>query len=336
MLILILKGFLLFFLGMSTLAVILFFIYRSPEIELADLEPDFFTAESAYTQVGDSKIHYRLRGEGPVMLLIHGSFSSLHTWQMWEDGLSQDFTTLSVDLPGHGLTGPNEEGIYTSAYYAVLLWQLLDQLEIDTAILAGNSLGGRVAYEMALEHPERTQALILVNAAGAKRVVASDSIPRKTVATTSNNRSNRISIFKLLETPVVGSMITQLTPKFLFERNLQEVFYDSDKVTDQLVDRYYRLICRAGNRQATLDRLGQSSPLRFDELSSLEKPTLILWGKQDRWIPVYNANYFHAQLPSSELAIVDQLGHVPMEEDAARSLEPVIDFLMPLKGALSK
>lgn len=134
--------------------IILLSFYKS-DIPESENHEKYFTETSHYITIDNSKIHIRKMGQGFPVLLIHGSFSSLHTWEVWQKNLSNDFTTISIDLPGHGLTGPNPQAKYDTDYYASLLWKLVQKLNYDTIAIAGNSMGGQVAYKMALQNQEK-------------------------------------------------------------------------------------------------------------------------------------------------------------------------------------
>jgi len=293
------------------------FSYRS-DISNEELEKKYFTPESKYIEIADARLHIRKRGTGPALFLVHGSFASLHTWQDWEDELSKSFTTISMDLPGHGLTGPNQSENYTTDYYADLIVALADTLHIDSFYVAGNSLGGNVAWKMALTNPERIRKLILIDASGFWQPVSE---------TEASKPSKRPWIFNLLSNPIVSKIFTKITPRFLFKLNMKQVYGNPDLVTEQHIDRYYNLMLREGNREATLKRLKQPGEDLQDSISKISMPVLILWGKKDTWIPVENAYLFQHAIKNSQLVIFDDAGHVPMEEIPGESLQPALDFL---------
>lgn len=297
--------------------VTVFAAFYRADIPAQELEQKYLTAESSFLQMQDCRLHYKLRGTGPVVLLIHGNFSSLQTWHDWENILSTSFTTLSVDLPGHGLTGPNHTGNYTPDYYAHLLLALTDSLGIDSLAIAGNSLGGAVAWRMALDAPHKVQRLILVDPAGFKKTTDTDTIPTKTPF-----------LFKLTRWPLVSNALAYSTPKFLFEYNIRQVYADPSKIKNGVVERYYELMLRQGNRKATLQRMQQKALPRFQELSHVSQPTLILWGIQDRWIPVEQAYAFRDKIKHAELILYPEAGHVPMEEIPEKTAQDALDFLL--------
>lgn len=290
--------------------------FYTPDLSADEIEKKYITKESFFIQMQDCRLHYRMRGEGPVILLIHGSFASLNTWNDWEEVLSKTYTTLSVDLPGHGLTGPNRNGDYSLDYYSKLLLQLSDSLGIDSLAVAGNSLGGGVAWRMALDAPKKVNKLILIDPQGFNKNIEVDTIPTKTPL-----------IFKLRNSPLLGNALVNFTPKFLFEYNIKQVYGDSKNIKEGVIDRYIELMLREGNRKATIQRIKKKPQPRFDELSNINKPTLILWGIKDKWIPVEQAYAFKDKLEHAELILYPKLGHIPMEEGAEETLKDALNFL---------
>jgi pimeloyl-ACP methyl ester carboxylesterase len=285
-------------------------LYRS-EISPQKLEARYFTGESEYVQVEDARMHIRVKGSGTPVFLIHGSFSSLHTWEPWEDSLSRYFTTVSMDLPGHGLTGPNPSERYSMDDYARLLFALADSLKMKSFYVAGNSMGGGVCWKMALQQPDRVLGMILVDAVGAQRF----------------SGGKKPFIFRLLESPGTAKALSRLTPRFFFRMNMEQVFHDPEKITPELVDRYYFLMRREGNREATVKRLSQKGEDNGDRIGGISCPTLIIWGREDAWIPVKTGEELHRKIQGSELIIFEGAGHVPMEEIPEPTVKEALRFL---------
>jgi pimeloyl-ACP methyl ester carboxylesterase len=300
-------------------AVIIIFLainYRS-EIPASELEPDYFTAESSYLPVDDANLHVRMRGKGEPILLIHGSFSSLHTWEAFENELlKHTFRTISVDLPGHGLTGPNQNQNYSTDYYAQLIFSLADSLGLDSFSVVGNSMGGNVAMKMALLNSQRIKSLILIDAAAFSHI----SEPEK-------NSNDTPFIFRMLQIKPVAALLTRITPRFLFKMNLKEVYGNQEMFTDKELDRYYYLLRRAGNRAATLKRLQYPGSDIQNRLQDINTPTLILWGEKDRWIPLPQAYQLHQAIDGSKLIVFTNAGHIPMEEMPQATADSAISFL---------
>ncbi len=305
-----------FFLGTIALLVILGVIWYQSDIPVQDLEPKYFTAESRYLIVGEDKIHVREMGSGTPLFLLHGSFASLHTWAGWQNELSSNFKTISLDFPGHGLTGPSATLSYTTEDFGKLVLQVAEHLQVDTFYVAGNSMGGQVAWQLALRYPHRVKKLILVDAAGFWKLPG-----------TGEKKQSRPFIFRMLQNEAVASAMIKITPKFLFRFNLKQVYGNPDKVKEEDVDRFYDLMMRTGNRAATMARLRQRGKDLQDSIQLIQTPTLILWGEKDAWISVANAYRFHEAIKGSALHIFPGAGHVPMEEIPYESVKVALDFL---------
>jgi pimeloyl-ACP methyl ester carboxylesterase len=237
------------------------------DIPHAELLPRYGGGASRFVGVEGVTVHYRDEGSGPPLVLVHGTSSSLHTWDGWVARLSSRRRIVRLDLPGFGLSGTAPDRDYSAVRYARVVGALMSQLGIDRADVAGNSLGGRVALTLALEHPERVRSLVLVDAAG----LSGQKPP---------------AIFGVARTPVLGRALRWLTPRAIVRRNVEEVYGDGSRVTEALVDRYYELTRHEGNREALLDRLtGPADPPLDDRLAEVRVPVLLEWGGHDRWIP---------------------------------------------------
>ncbi|MDO9552858.1 alpha/beta fold hydrolase [Rhodonellum sp.] len=302
-----------------TLLVILTLIgsYRkdiSPEI----LVEKYADQNSFFLKVNGLNVHVKIKGEGEPIFLIHGSFSSLHTWEAWEKELSPYFMTISMDLPGHGLTGPDPGKGYGISDYSALVFGIADQLDLDEFHVAGNSMGGGVALKMASDHPERILSLNLIDA----------SFQAKQRNSGSQKPSGNLisSITKLAQNPIFSNLLLKCTPKFIFRMNMEQVFFDQAKIKEESVTRYYELIRREGNRQATIDRLTTRKSYEID-FERLKMPVLIMWGKEDRWIPLERGKQLAADIPGAKLKVFEQAGHVPMEEIPTETVREYLSFL---------
>lgn len=244
-----------------------------------------------------------------TIVLLHGTSASLHTWEGWSKALSEQYCVVSMDLPGFGLTGPyvDERTHYSYENYATFVIQVLNHLKLDRVTLAGNSLGGKVAWRTAALYPEHISRLILVDAVGYS------SMPK------------HVPIgFKLAEYSVMSPILNRILPRSVVEKSVLSVYADDSKVNDALVDRYYELTLRQGNRQALSRRLNETDDDSDQaQIKQLDIPTLILWGAKDALIPVGNAMLFHRDIRNSQLKIFDNLGHVLHEEDPLATIEVV-------------
>ncbi len=265
-----------------------------------------------------------LRDEGPrddplPLVLIHGTSASLHTWEGWVAALKGQRRIISFDLPGFGLTGPftgqYSPGDYRGDTYARFVLDLLDALQVPRAVVGGNSLGGEIAWRLAVMAPERVAALVLVDAAGP--VFTPESVPLG---------------FAVARLPVVNRIAEWVLPRSVVAQSLTSVYGDPARVTPELVDRHFELTLREGNRRALGQRMQQwVMGEGAEQIARVKQPTLILWGGRDRLIPPAVGQWLQQQIAGSRLVVFDDLGHVPHEENPARTVAPVKDFLLALK-----
>ena len=295
---------------------------RAPDRPVETLVARWALPPSDFIEVRGQVVH--LRDEGPrddplPLVLIHGTSASLHTWEGWVAALKGQRRVISFDLPGFGLTGPfageYSPDDYHGDTYARFVLDVLDTLQVQRAVVGGNSLGGEVAWRMAVMTPERVAALVLVDAAGP--AFTPESVPLG---------------FAVARLPVVNRIAEWVLPRSVVAQSLTSVYGDPARVTPELVDRYFELTLREGNRRALSQRmrthvLGEGA----EHIARVTQPTLILWGGRDRLIPPSVAQVFKQGIAGSRLIVFDDLGHVPHEEDPARTVAPVKGFLLALK-----
>ena len=286
----------------------------APDRPLDELTARWAPPPSQFVEIDGMSVHLRDQGrrdDPEPILLLHGTSASLHTWEGWVKELARQRRVISLDLPGFGLTGPFPGGNYRVEHYTHFLLALLDHLRVNRVVLVGNSFGGQLAWRFALAHPERSARLVLVDAAGYPR--NAESVPIG---------------FRLAGIPALAPLMGRLLPRSMIESSVRNVYGDPDKVDDGLVERYYQLTLRAGNRQALRQRFAQAPSGELHErIGELELPTLIIWGGRDRLIPVSNAERFAADIEGSQLVLFEALGHVPQEEEPQRTVAVLISFL---------
>ena len=300
-----------------------YFWLKRPDIPYATLETQYANGASQYVDLpGGIHMHYRDQGQGPTLLLIHGFSASLHTWQPWVDRLAtgdqriNDYRVITIDLPGHGLTRAPAGYQPSIENYVAAVQAFVEARGLTQFGLAGNSMGGNVAWEYALAHPEHVQALILVDAGGWP-----DNRPEA-------NRET--PIFKLMRNPTLGPILLQLDATNLVRQGLRSAFYDPALVTDIMVSRYTRLGRAPGHRQILL-QIQQGFRARNvatpERLAGLHMPVLIMTGDTDRLIPPEHAQQFHDAIPGSQLITFEHCGHIPQEEKPDESAMAVHEFM---------
>ncbi|HSP25946.1 MAG TPA: alpha/beta fold hydrolase, partial [Saliniramus sp.] len=209
--------------------------YRS-DIPTAEVERAYGLPHAKSIEVDGVAIHYTDMGEGPVVVLIHGSGADIGAWQALSAALADEgYRVLAPDLPGSGLSGMAADGEYTAISGAAFLRAFLDRLGIAQASVVGHSTGGQIAWRAALDEVSPVERLILV-------------------ATTGHPHPSPIT-WKLAQVPVLGEVMRQVTPRFVVRMNLEDAFHDDSKITDELVERYYTMIRREGAREALLARM---------------------------------------------------------------------------------
>jgi pimeloyl-ACP methyl ester carboxylesterase len=301
--------------AVAVLMVVTVAITWAPDRPVSALQARWAPPPSVFLAVAGMRVH--LRDEGPrddptPIVLLHGTSSSLHTWEGWAQALATQRRVIRFDMPGFGLTGPSPDGDYRIAGYVRFVAAVLDELGVRRCVLVGNSFGGRVAWETALALPARVERLILVDAAGYPRT-SSASVPIG---------------FRLAQMPVLNRLMEVTLPRHVVEASVRNVYGDPSKVTPELVDRYFDLTLRAGNRHALAERFKQAPPgAGTDHIRELKLPTLIVWGGRDRLTPPENAERFHHDIAGSQVVMFDDLGHVPHEEDPARTVAVAKQFL---------
>lgn len=300
------------YIGLCLLAFISILLVTTfhSDIPIEELKEKYANEQSQFIDINGLEVHYRIEGQGPDLVLIHGTAASLHTWDAWTEILKDHFRIIRFDLPAFGLTGPSAERDYSIQAYSDFVHDFTEALELDTFSIAGNSLGGGIAWAFAAEHPEKVEKLVLIDATG---------IP---------DDKGDPPVFKMARNPILGTLFEFFTPKSFIKKNMKEVYFDDSKVDEELVTRYHEMALREGNRIAFRDRAHVVNPDRTADLAKIRAYTLIIWGEDDQWIPVSSAYVFQEKIQEAELAIMEEMGHVPMEEDPETSAAIAQEFLL--------
>ena len=294
------------------ITIVLLFGYR--DIPIEDLKAKYGQGASSFISVDGMDVHFRDEGDEndtiPVVL-IHGTGSSLHTFDQWTHELKDEYRVVRMDLPGYGLTGPFPSRDYSVHAYVQFIEHFLEAMGISKCVIGGNSLGGHISWRFTVKNPQMVNKLILIDATGYPFKAKSEPLA-----------------FSVAKVPVIKNLFTFITPRFIARSSVENIYADKSKVTAELASRYFELTLRPGNRQAFVDRFtAKYDEEAYKQISEISHPTLILWGDKDLLVPVENAARFHQDLPNDTLVILEGTGHVPMEESPARSVEAAISFL---------
>ena len=289
--------------------------FRTPDTDPAAMRAKYGGPPSQYVDLGGGlTVHLRDTGprDGPVLVLIHGSNASLHTWEPWAERLGNRYRVIRFDLPGHGLTGANPTHRYATADFVDVVERVRAKLGLAGFALAGNSMGGGVAWHYALAHPRRVAALILVDSVGQPEP-GSQTPPLA---------------FRIARMPIIRNLATVVTPRSLIADGLPQAYANPKLADDKAIDLYWELLRYPGNREATIERFATpSDPATPALLKRLTMPVLILWGAQDHLIPVSSAQWLHANIRGSKLIVYPETGHIPIEERADQSAADLRAFL---------
>lgn len=309
---------------MALAALTLFLSGCAKDIPYATLKAKYATSASKFQALPDGvTVHYRDQGNaaGPPIVMVHGFSANLDAWEPWVAQLGKDYRIVTLDLPAHGLTTvPAGYAVSTEGQVEVV-YQLTQFLHLDHFALAGNSMGGGMAWRYALVHPDQLSALILVDAAGAPTPVTSG---KKTSA-------GPPLVFKLMSNPLGRAMLRQINPRPLAEKGLKQAYVDQSLVTPALVDRYADLALAPGHRALLL--AGQSqprTPATADTFKAIHTPTLVLHGEADTVIPMAAGKALADAIPGAKLILYPGVGHVPMEQIPDRSAADLRDFMAGL------
>lgn len=294
-------------------ALILFAIFFEKDIPREELKKKYTNSSSQFLPLMGMNVHYRDEGnmnDSIPIVLLHGLSSSLNTWDSLVILMKKDRRVISIDLPAFGLTGPNPQNTYDTEYNVSFLDSFLLKMNIRQCILAGNSRGGGIAWNFAIEHPEKINKLILINSAGYQSKKGKGSIG-----------------FKLASIPVINNLLLYITPRFLIRKSLETIFVDQSKINEELVTRFHDLTICEGNREATLAIFKNRVPLYNEKIKSIHTPTLIIWGENDELISVDDAYLFQKNIKGSKLEILKNTGHTPMEENPIKTAEIINSFI---------
>jgi pimeloyl-ACP methyl ester carboxylesterase len=299
------------------------------DVPAAEIDARYTNASSQFLErPNGARIHYRDEGrrDGPALVLLHGSNASLHTWEPWVAALGDTWRIVTLDLPGHGLTGRVPDDDYSMTAFVATVAAVTDHLGIDTFALGGNSMGGGVTWQFALAHPDRVRAMVLVDAVGLWSWREQAGPPRG---------SGSPLAFRLLGQDWFRGIARNIDPKLLIGQGLRASFYNPELVDDAMITRYYDMAIREGSRSATLARFGsfrRAADAPEPDLGTLTQPTLVLWGEHDSLIPPTVGQRFVEVLPNARLIVYPDAGHIPMEEVPDRSAADVRAFLSALGG----
>jgi pimeloyl-ACP methyl ester carboxylesterase len=289
---------------------------RGPDIPYETLEAKYTNSASHFVDVpGGFHVHYQEEGDpaSPPLVLLHGFGDSYTSWEGWVPDLKAKLHVIALDFPGHGLTRAPEGYQLSGDGLADFVDAFAAQLALPKFAVAGNSMGGGVAWQLAVRHPQRINALILVDAVGFPNEKPPGAVPLA---------------FKILRYPIGRAILRNIDNRPLIDAGLKTDVYDKTLITPALVDRWAEFQRAPGHRAILMS----VNPSAFNQasvamLNEINVPTLILHGEKDVLIEPASARKFAAAIPGAIVLIYRDTGHLPQIEIPQRSAADVAEFL---------
>jgi len=289
---------------------------RAPQIPVEQRYPAGSPFRAQYRVVDGTRLRMIDTGRGTPVVFIHGFGASLYSWRKTlSPVLAAGYRVIAFDNRGFGFSDKPAPGggagggkPYSNAAYARLVVALLDSLGLPSAVLVGHSMGGAIAAEVALAYPARVRGLVLIDAAGFG--------------------VRWPGILRAGRWPGAGGVATALRGRWVTERLLRFMYADPRNVTEQDVDQYYAPVSEPGYGRALRGVLRE---FRFDtlvgRLHSVAAPTLVVWGAEDRLIPVADGMRLAAELPRGAFVVIPRTGHAAADESADEVNGLLVTFL---------
>jgi pimeloyl-ACP methyl ester carboxylesterase len=290
------------------------------DLSAEQVDAQYIRSESSFVDINGNNVHYLIEGNRsrPALVLVHGFTASLHTWDGWAEELKSNYLILRFDVPGFGLTGPMPDAHDFSAdYMCNIVEQLTKSLGITHFSIAGNSMGGYIAWNYAWRFPEKVEHLIVVDPM---------SYPQKLPPE-----------IRAIARPVGGAIAKRVTTENMVSKSVAGAYGDPENIQPGVERRYFDLFMREGNRASAariarkMARLADSGYVNLG-ISEISVPTLVMWGEKDTITPFQLIKYWQRDLPDATYITYPELGHVPMEEDPARTARDLRNYLHRPRG----
>jgi pimeloyl-ACP methyl ester carboxylesterase len=271
---------------------------------------------SRFMDVDGTRIHYRDEGQGPTLVMLHGSRASLHQWDGWIHEFAGRFRTVRLDILGQGLTGPDGRNDYSPQRQLVLLDGLLTRLKVERAVFVGTSGGATLAVRYAAEHPERVEKLVL------------STVPLR-LPSQSNVSGFDAAVFWFYP-KVLGSLGSDL----YWRTFLRSIYGDPAKVTPELVTRYRVLNTLPGQQQRFDARLAGwrahgGANEDFATAAKITVPVLVQWGERGPVLPKDLHCTIASAFSSAPVRVISypELGHKLVMEDPVKTARDALAFI---------
>jgi pimeloyl-ACP methyl ester carboxylesterase len=277
----------------------------------AQVEARWATPPSQFVEIDGVRLHYREEGEGPPVVLLHANYASLFMWEPWAAALKDRYRVIRVDLPAHGLTGPEPSGDYSLQRIQSLFEQFVDARGLERFVVVGTSIGGTVAMRYAADHPERIERLVMISPGSLEARVRGRTTPANV--------------------PKIADVLAWVTPRAFTAYMLRNDYGDPARVTDAVIDEWYAMWMREGNRQAMIDLLRQYVSGGVEaKIRSIRVPVLLIWGEKNKRVPLalaYETRALLGNSPQVQLEVLPGIGHMLVQEAPQQSAAVIRRYL---------
>lgn len=292
---------------------------------------EFARPDSKFLNVNGLNIYTEQRGptDGDAVLLLHGFAGSTFQWRHTLDALADaGYRAVAYDRPGAGLSDKPATFDYSSVGQAVFLLTLMDQLQIERAVLVGHSQGGRVLAEFAIRYPERISQLVVV--AGAIIETEQQAIEIPGFA----NDALRLPLSAEPFVALAGAVLQGVATEEQLRQAIAANVYDPVVLTDDVLEGYLQPF-RVEDWQNGLlynSRDIELDPVSEARLAQINAPTLLIWGKEDAVVPIERGTPLREILPNTVWRVYENVGHLPMEEVPQQFNADVLTFLADFRA----
>ena len=315
------------YLTLSFFILLVIAVYSGTYLDIPrdKLEAKYASGASEFLDLKNgSRIHYRDEGDlyKPAIILLHGFNGSLFNFERMVPLLSKEFRLVSIDLPGFGLTGAIPSMDYSTQNSILVINELTSYLGMEKFSIAGNSMGGGIAWRYALDNPEKTQSLVLLASSGIYS-------PEERLQIEESERESPL-VWKLMRSNFVSYFLSLYTPKFFATQGLKTSVYDPNLATEEIANQFHELTLMQGSREAILSRFSKQnySDEKPDILKKIQAPTLIIHGREDNIISFKSSINLDQYIQNSQLVIYPKIGHLPMYETPARVADDIKKFFL--------
>ena len=315
------------YLTLSFFILLVIAVYSGTYLDIPrdKLEAKYASGASKFLDLKNgSRIHYRDEGDlyKPAIILLHGFNGSLFNFERMVPLLSKEFRLISIDLPGFGLTGAIPSMDYSTQNSILVINELTSYLGMEKFSIAGNSMGGGIAWRYALENPEKTQSLVLLASSG---IYSSE----ERLQIEESERESPL-VWKLMRSNFVSYFLSLYTPKFFATQGLKTSVYDPNLATEEIANQFHELTLMQGSREAILSRFSKQNynDEKPDILKKIQAPTLIIHGREDNIISFKSSINLDQYIQNSQLVIYPKIGHLPMYETPARVADDIKKFFL--------